>query len=225
LLKLPFGHKLLALFFAAAIFLVCRSSWADFNLRMRQPQTVHQVKPALMPRLAELMWSDRRNDIILIQRVLATIKLPVAELSASRSIMNISLSGDMPQSAAWKRIVIAGSLIPIAFMWQTLLHEGSHALMATASGSSITEFKPYPHIVNRKLYFGRTETDGTMGKGTYTIFLLTPYIMDVLVFSATDMLLSYGAVKQKGNAESILYLFGMLAPLVDFAFGFVAGSD
>ena len=44
--------------------------------------------------------------------------------------------------------------IPMFFA-QTFIHESSHALMGIAQNLSVKEFKPYPHMVDGRLFLGR----------------------------------------------------------------------
>lgn len=118
-------------------------------------------------------------------------------------------------------------LSPVTFPTHTLIHEGGHALGAKIIGHDITAFKPYPHMHDGGFYFGRVETwsPNPATENEQLIFLATPYVIDIVMFAATDAMLSSGAVNIKTFWGTTLYLFGIAAPLFDFAKGYVCSRD
>jgi hypothetical protein len=129
-------------------------------------------------------------------------------------------------------------MAPVYFFTQITVHEGSHALMAEAMGYNVIDFRPYPHIAT----FSRTITNdsgervrvteselvfGSMAyvspSGVYddtrrSLISIAPSLMDILLFTTADLLLTY--VVDPHSAGAPFMLFGlMVTPLVDFVTG------
>jgi len=122
----------------------------------------------------------------------------------------------------------AFSFTPIVIPAHTVLHESFHALSVKLMGRDVASFKPYPHMHDGGFYLGRV--DGWTGnpppsQNQELAFYVAPYVMDVVIFAATDSMLSSGAVNIKTFWGTTLYLFGMAAPLVDFAKGYAYSGD
>lgn len=117
-------------------------------------------------------------------------------------------------------------LLPLALPVHTLIHEGSHAAAAKLLGYKVTGLYPYPHYYQSNFYFGRVTTNGENLTGAERIaFYLAPHVTDIFIFTASDILLSTEIVKIKSVSGTVLFVFGIVAPVVDFSVGFVGGSD
>lgn len=108
-----------------------------------------------------------------------------------------------------------GLALPAYFFLQTTFHESSHALGAVASGTRVTEFRPYPHMMDGRFVFGSMAASGRISKGQEIGLLLAPDLFDVTLFTASDLLLTY-AVDDDSALAPFLLVGGMAAPLVDF---------
>jgi hypothetical protein len=116
--------------------------------------------------------------------------------------------------------------VPLALPLHTLVHEGSHAAMAEMLGYGVTGFYPYPHYYDEKFYFGRVTTSVENPSGTeQLLFSLAPALVDISMFSVSDALLSTKIVDIHSIAGMALYIFGIIAPLIDFSVGYLEGSD
>lgn len=125
------------------------------------------------------------------------------------------------------RCWLAGSLIPIGFETQTLIHESSHAFAARSMDWKITTFLPLPHIYKDNFYFGRVATNRPtpeISPGNTFLFYLSPTISSSIVFALSDILLS-NVVNIKTELGTEIYMLGMLSPYVDASNGFLLGSD
>lgn len=117
-------------------------------------------------------------------------------------------------------------LLPMALPLHTLIHEGSHAVAAEMLGYGVTGFYPYPHLHEDKFYFGRITIDKESPGGTEQIvFSLAPHMVDIFMFSFSDILLSTEIVDIKDTTGIVLYIFGIVAPVIDFSVGYLEGSD
>ena len=142
------------------------------------------------------------------------------------------LFGDLRlKPAAMWELLGHGLGIPVYFLWMTTLHEGSHALVAEMSGVKVTSFKPYPHFEDfgygRQFYWGTTNFAGQISKRQETWVLAAPVINDVLLFTASDLTLTYG-LDSDSSAAPFFLMGGMICPLVDFLVnvnGPSAGND
>jgi len=121
----------------------------------------------------------------------------------------------------------AFAFVPIIIPVHTLVHESSHVLGAKIVGQDITSFKPYPHTHDGDFYLGRVSwvSDTFPTKNERMISALAPYVVDMAIFATADVLLSNGAVDIKTFWGITLYLFGIVAPLVDFAKGYSSSRD
>lgn len=126
-----------------------------------------------------------------------------------------------PTSQTFYRKALPFALLPVSFPIHTALHESSHALAATLQGNKVTALRPYPHNEDGQFRFGYISTEKENG----LMFFLAPSIMDVLLFSVSDALLYSKTVNIKSIYGNLLYVFGIVAPLVDFSNGFFMGSD
>jgi hypothetical protein len=140
------------------------------------------------------------------------------------SILLFPVSATAKDKSHLWALTFSPALVPV----HTFVHESSHAFSAELMNRSVKVFKPYPHIHEGRLYLGRV--DPWLGYRPPTqneelAFNLAPYITDVVMFATTDALLSSGAVDIKTFWGTTLYLFGMVAPMVDFAKGYAWSGD
>lgn len=113
---------------------------------------------------------------------------------------------------------------PMAFQAQTLIHEGSHAVAGLGMGYGVDKFVPYPHY-DEKFRFGYISTEEEIvSERDEIIFLSAPSIMDFVMFATADILLEK-VIEPRSTWGRLLYLFGIVAPYVDFSFNFMFGSD
>ncbi len=102
------------------------------------------------------------------------------------------------------------------FLWTTI-HEGSHALTATALGYENCYIHPYPHEHNGIFSYGDSFCAGgpKTRRGDALIYIM-PSIIDIAVFTTSDFLLTRRAIDPDSLAGGLLFLGGMLAPWLDF---------
>lgn len=105
--------------------------------------------------------------------------------------------------------------LPLYFVVQTSLHESSHALAGTAAGGTVTDFRPYPHMEDQNFVFGSTNIEGKFSDAQVGLILAAPVMTDVLMFTASDLLLTY-AIDDDSAVAPFVLVGGMVAPLVDF---------
>lgn len=126
-----------------------------------------------------------------------------------------------------RRIASQVASLPVYFLLQTFLHEGSHAMSALFFGWEITEFAPYPHHAlvqnglgraRRELLFGSVSYESPASAERWKMAMLnvSPYLTDFAVFVMSDLMLSY-AVDRDSAVAPVLLTAGMVAPLVNFA--------
>ncbi len=122
--------------------------------------------------------------------------------------------------------------LPAYAFLQLNVHEGSHALTALAVEAKVVGYKPYPHAYtfNGEHYFAWGSTLMTNIKSEKRLIMITlaPYLADINIFIAADLLISLGAAPPHSVFGGILYFIGMVMPLVDFAVnvnGFSENND
>jgi hypothetical protein len=93
-------------------------------------------------------------------------------------------SGPDTETLVW---LGAGLAIP-ADLLVTTLHEGSHALAATAFGAHVTSLRPYPVEVDGHLRFGQTTWTGALTPGQHVIVMLAPKMTDLVGLATYDTL-------------------------------------
>ena len=126
---------------------------------------------------------------------------------------------------------IALGLAPVAFFHETLMHETAHLTTAKIMVPSmeVQRFSPYPCYANGRFYFGYnsfTWPDGVIvGPKTHTAIDIAPYALSASAFIVSDILLSTKTVDPKGPGGAVLYTLGMVAPYINYAVGFMLGSD
>lgn len=125
--------------------------------------------------------------------------------------------------------------LPVYAFLQMNIHEGSHALTGLIVGAKIKGYYPYPHIYythenERNFVWGNVvfESESIKTKEAAAIITFAPYLADINIFAAADLLISLGAVSPHSVFGGILYFAGMMAPLIDFAIninGWSSGND
>jgi len=130
-----------------------------------------------------------------------------------------------------KNLWITFGLLPVVFFHGVLLHETSHLIMAKSliPGGEITRFSPYPcrdNEGNFKFGYVSYEYPANIrpGNNIEIAFNVAPYVLDTSAFIVSDILLSTKIIKPERPAGAIVYLFGMVGPLVDFASNFFSGK-
>jgi hypothetical protein len=127
------------------------------------------------------------------------------------------------------RIAAQLFLAPLYFMAYITAHEGSHALMSLAIGRKVTGFWPYPHYAAIGYQNGKTKTGFFFGRTSYNyaanerpwqaaLVSAAPYMFDLLLFTASDLLLQYAVDPHSAGAPFLLAV-GMITPLVNFVAG------
>jgi len=105
--------------------------------------------------------------------------------------------------------------IPAYFLLQTTIHESSHALAAVGAGTTVTDFRPYPHMSRGNFVFGEMATKDRLSDTGEGLLLAAPLMTDMVMFTASDLLLTY-AMNDDSAAAPFLLMGGMIVPLVDF---------
>lgn len=83
-------------------------------------------------------------------------------------------------------LVLAGlAMAPPMFFLGTLLHEGTHAMVAHGFGADIIRFRFWPsrHPVTRTFYFGYVSYRGRLSRGEKAFFLFAPKLTNLALFS------------------------------------------
>jgi len=116
----------------------------------------------------------------------------------------------------------------VAFQLGLLKHEMSHAMMASLLGDkNLGAVKPYPHSENGKWTIGSTSLTKPFSSDEKEMwFYLAPSLADTVMFSSTDLLLSYNVVKKKNRLSRLsFFIVGMVGPYVDFSANYLGGTD
>lgn len=118
-------------------------------------------------------------------------------------------------------------LLPGYFYLGLTIHEGSHAVAAMAHGIGVYAFKPYPHTIvdedgGRNSVLGATyiqwPEENPPSRSVIVSTFLAPYIADMLFFTASDLLLTFLPNFRNSFFGSVLFIAGMVCPLIDFAY-------
>ncbi len=100
-------------------------------------------------------------------------------------------------------------------------HEGAHALMALALGKGISRFEPYPHVTDvgdgqQRFVFGVMAMSGPSSLTEDALMLAAPSLMDLALFSAADLTLSY--TDPQSWYAPVLWFSCLLWPLIDWTY-------
>lgn len=101
------------------------------------------------------------------------------------------------------------------FVW-TVIHESSHALTGTALGYENCGIHPYPHEHDGVYSYGDAFCDGQPNNDIGAIFYLMPSLVDITVFTTSDLILTRHVIDPDSLAGGLLFMGGMLAPWIDF---------
>lgn len=105
--------------------------------------------------------------------------------------------------------------MPAWFPVWSAIHEGSHALTATAFGYTGCIIHPYPHTYGETHNFGDFHCNEVPPKAGEALIFAAPSAADILIFTASDLLLG-GTVNPDSLAGGLIFTGGMLAPWIDF---------
>lgn len=109
----------------------------------------------------------------------------------------------------WWKLTIAGiGLAPIEFLISTAIHEGSHAVVASANGATVTGYHPYPHKEpGMPFRFGDVHWTGTLTPGQRVLTLAAPMFLDSAVLGTYGGLLIGNALPQNRYAHMAMWVF------------------
>ncbi|MFA5175482.1 MAG: hypothetical protein WC430_03660 [Patescibacteria group bacterium] len=99
---------------------------------------------------------------------------------------------------------------------QLNIHEGSHALGALTVGAELIQYQPYPSLENGIFMWGKVVTNKIYDRHENGFVLVAPYISDVVIFTASDIILSTEVISPHSISGGILFIAGMVAPFADF---------
>lgn len=68
---------------------------------------------------------------------------------------------------------------PVAYLLQTCLHEGSHALVAVMKGGRVSRFRPWPHFMGTRFVWGSTSYGRITGGMDTWLFPMAPRLLNV----------------------------------------------
>lgn len=140
-----------------------------------------------------------------------------------------SATREVRSSAFWHL-----AALPVYFFLELNLHEGSHALAGIFTGATVTDYSPFPHIIERvdsergNFVIGSTTFvwDSEPGNGIRAYTFIAPYISGALVFITSDLLLSFvPQIRESVIFGPMVYLAGMVMPWFDFVFNLNSSED
>jgi len=70
-----------------------------------------------------------------------------------------------------------------------ILHEGSHAIAASAAGAKITRFRVLPAVEDGRLLFGQVSWQGKLNQDQRTVALLAPKLPNLAIMGTYSLLL------------------------------------
>lgn len=124
-----------------------------------------------------------------------------------------------------RTIVSLSTLIPALFL-HTFIHEGSHALAAISFDAKITKFEPWPNFSRPIGQFGYMEYKyRSISERQKVMIDFVPYITDMVIFSVTSTLFLTKVIKPRTLESSIVYMLGIIAPLINLSVNFFSGTD
>lgn len=102
-------------------------------------------------------------------------------------------------------------VVPLFFFWN-VVHEGSHALAALASGRRNICFKPWPHKDPEwGFVFGSVRFDGV----NTTLILMVPYVVDAIAYAG----LAAAFCLVDGSVLKTVLALVLCCPIADTAMG------
>lgn len=131
------------------------------------------------------------------------------------------------KTANWQNIKLGIFLLLPAHFWQTTIHEGAHAIATKALGGDVVEFSILPSNDNGHFYMGYTKSrwPHPPTDKERALVLISPKIADILLFSASEIIFRTGIIDNSSQSAAALFVFGELAPWVDFTVGTINSSD
>lgn len=139
---------------------------------------------------------------------------------------------DMPARAEHSKInalnlqIGFAGLVP-AFLFQTFVHERTHAAIAKSQGAKIIELSFYPVRKNGEFYFGLTTAEWpkepTDKQAAH--FYISPAITSIIIFSATEATFALGGIDHSSCLSAVIFLVGELAPWIDFTHMILLSKD
>lgn len=145
-------------------------------------------------------------------------------------VLAVSLSASAETHRRFRRETLwhlAG--VPAYFLIGINIHEGlGHGLpVAFSPEMEVASYRPYPHVIRTEdgtndfvmgaTYVQWSECDPPSDAAIAYTFL-SPYVTDIAMFVATDLVLSLGAVSPRSQLGTMLFMVGMVGTGVDFFF-------
>ena len=107
--------------------------------------------------------------------------------------------------------LVPALIVPIFFLWN-VVHEGSHALSAIASGRKIVSFRPWPHKEpDWGFVFGSVRFEGV----NTPAILIMPYVIDVL--ACAGFVVAFWLVD--GAILKTVFALLLMCPIADTTMG------
>lgn len=127
----------------------------------------------------------------------------------------------------WQNIKLGIFLLLPAHFLETAIHEGSHAIAAKASGGNVTEFNILPSNDDGHFYMGYTKISWPHPPTNKerALVLVSPKIANIFLFSASEIIFRTGIIDNSSQSAVVLFIFGELAPWVDFTAGIIHSTD
>lgn len=108
----------------------------------------------------------------------------------------------------WKIGLFGLGLAPIEFLISTAVHEGSHAMVAAASGAEVTGYHPYPHREPaRPFRFGDAHWYGNLTPRERSLTMAAPMFLDSAILGTYGGLLLGKALPDNRYAHMAMWVF------------------
>jgi hypothetical protein len=130
-------------------------------------------------------------------------------IASTSTASEVQLSVRGQTSVAGRLGIFAGSLA-LGSVVHVNAHEGSHALAALASGHSVSDYRPIPHMQDGRFVFGSVSAGGG---STNSLVSGAPLAIDTALFITTDLALR--SVPSDSPAAPALLAVGMVWPTID----------
>lgn len=129
---------------------------------------------------------------------------------------NAARGEEVGREVLWKNIGFGAVLFLPAMYSQLFIHESAHAVAVKATGGEVKEFyiasnRYYGHVIG---YWAQKPSESVI------VFMdISPKIANILLFSVSELLFSAGVVENNSYLGAALFVFGELAPWIDFTLG------